>query len=142
MRRCWFSAALILCVVLCFVALVARAQENLVDRDVKALPGRDVPVGTYINLQADCTAGVLPAIRLVAQPAHGTVAIKRGTLKATNLKQCLATEVPAFVAYYRSTAGFSGTDEFILEVSYPSGYKQTQRFRVNVSNKSNGAQGI
>lgn len=127
---------------LCLAALAAHAQGNLLERQVKAVPGRDVRVGIYTDIRPDCTAGPLPAIRLVAAPAHGTVTVKRGTLKATNFKQCLATEVPAFVAFYRAANDFNGTDEFELEISFPSGRKQLQHIRVSVSNNPAGGQGI
>jgi hypothetical protein len=45
------------------------------------------------SLHADCTAGPLPAIRLFVAP-DGTVAVRRATVKATNVKQCLAAELP------------------------------------------------
>jgi hypothetical protein len=84
----------------------------------------------------------LPAIRLASAPAHGTVSVKRGTLKATNFKQCLATEVPAFVAFYRAAKDFTGTDNFDLEVSFAGGRKQIQHIVVKVSNDPNSGQGI
>jgi hypothetical protein len=71
------------------------------------------------------------------------VTIKRGTLKVTNYKQCLATEVPVFVAFYRAVDSFNGADEFVLEVSMVGGRKELQHFRVNVStNPGGGGQGI
>ena len=126
---------------LLMLAAPAGAQ-NAVEHQLKAAPGKETRVGVYADIRPDCTSGPLPAIRLVVPPAHGAVNVKRGRLKLTNYKQCLATDVPVFVAFYRAQETFSGTDEFTLEVSYPSGHKQTQRFRVNVSNKPSGAQGI
>ena len=41
-------------------------------------------------------AGLLPVIRLVVPPAQGKITVKRGRLGATNLKQCLGAEHPAF----------------------------------------------
>ena len=67
--------------------------------------------------------------------------IKRGMLKVTNYKQCLATEVPVFIAFYRAAGNFSGSDEFVLEVGLP-GRKQLQHFRVNVSGVAGGGQSI
>ena len=32
----------------------------------------------------DCTAGPLPAVRLVTPPTHGQVTVKQGQLRATN----------------------------------------------------------
>jgi hypothetical protein len=113
-----------------------------VDRNVRAMPGGDVRVGIYTSIKPDCTSGPLPAIRLVTPPAHGTITVKRATLKATNFKQCLATDVPAFVAFYRAVQDFNGTDEFELEVNFAGGRKQTQHFHVSVSNTPNGGQGI
>ncbi len=140
-RRCytriWLTAA-----VLCLTALTARAQGSVVERQVKAAAGRDARVGVYTDIKPDCTSGPLPAIRLVTPPAHGAVNVKRGTLKATNFKQCLATEVPAFVALYHGAAEFDGTDEFLLEITWPSGRKELQHFRVNVSAHPGGGQGI
>ncbi|MGB6542557.1 MAG: hypothetical protein WBF03_17005 [Xanthobacteraceae bacterium] len=137
MGRGWLAAVALLCV----SALAAGAQDAT-ERQVKAAPGRDNRVAVYTNIQPDCTSGPLPAIRLVAAPAHGAVTVKRGVLKATNFKQCLATEVPVFVAVYRPAEGFSGLDEFELEVSLAGGRKQRQHFRVNVSANPGGGQGI
>lgn len=137
MKRTWRAIAL-----LCASVLAADAQTSRIDRQIKITSGHDVRVGVYLNIRPDCTSGPLPAIRLVAPPAHGTVSVKRGTLKATNFKQCLATEVPAFVALYRAAKDFNGTDEFDLEVSFTGGRKQIQHIRVNVSSNPNGAQGI
>jgi hypothetical protein len=122
------------------------AQNSLpkssVDRNVRATPGSDVRVGIYTSMKQDCTSGPLPAIRLVTPPVHGTITVKRATLKATNFKQCLATDLPAFVAIYRAVQDFSGTDEFELEVNFSGGRKQTQHFHVSVSSAPNGGQGI
>ncbi len=106
------------------------------------MPGSDVRVGIYTSMKPDCTSGPLPAIRLVTPPAHGTITVRRATLKATNFRQCLATDVPAFVAIYRAVQDFNGKDEFEIEVNFSGGRKQTQHFHVSVSNTPNGGQGI
>jgi hypothetical protein len=137
MRRYWLAAVL-----LCLFALAARAQGNVVEHEVKASPGRDVRVGIYTDIRPDCTPGPLPAIRLVVPPAHGAVSVKRGTLKATNIKQCLATEVPAFVVFYRAADNFNGADTFDLEITLGGGRKQLQHFRVLVTNTPGAGRGI
>lgn len=137
MKHRWFGAALFL-----FASVeLACAQTALVERTVKAAPGQNVRVGIYTSIRPDCTSGPLPAIRLAHPPAHGIVNVKRATLKATNVKQCLAIDVPAFVAFYRAAAGFSGADEFELEVTFSGGRKEIQSFRVSVAG-ANGGQGI
>ncbi len=138
MSRRWLAAVGILCL----SAVGADAQADRLEREIKAAAGREVRVGIYTNIRPDCTAGPLPAIRLIAAPAHGAVRVKRGTLKATNLKQCLGIEVPAFVAFYRAAEGFDGADEFELEIGFAGGRKRLQHFRVDVSAKPGAAQGI
>jgi hypothetical protein len=113
----------------------------LVERTVKAAPGQNVRVGIYTSIRPDCTSGPLPAIRLARPPAHGVVSVKRAMLKATNVKQCLAIDVPAFVAFYRAAQDFSGADEFQLEVTFSGGSKELQNFHVSAAGP-NGGQGI
>jgi hypothetical protein len=109
-NRCWLVAAALLCVPAPVVQAQAQgqtqAQGDVTERQVKVATGHDERVGVYTNIKPDCTGGPLPAIRLLAAPAHGSVTVRRGTLKATNFKQCLAAEVPALLAFYRSAANF------------------------------------
>jgi hypothetical protein len=137
MKKHWFGAALFFLA----SALPAFAQSNLAERTVKAMPGQTVRVGIYTSIRPDCTSGPLPAIRLAHPPAHGVVSVKRAMLKATNVKQCLAIDVPAFVAFYRAAQDFNGADEFELEVTFSGGRKEIQSFRVSVAG-TNGGQGI
>src|ERR1700731_4646922 len=111
-----FAAAMILCI----GTLAAYAQDDVIERQLKAAPGRDVRAGVFTAIRPDCTSGLLPAIRLAAPPAHGSVTVKRGTLKATSIKQCLAIEVPAFVVFYRAVADSSGAPAKEFDVAAAS----------------------
>ena len=117
----------------------AAAEPKTVDRGAKGPTGKNIQVGVYLNVQPDCTSGTLPAIRLVAPPANGTVSIKRGKVTATNYKQCLALEVPAFIAFYQSKADFVGTDAVIIEVKYPQGRTEIQRIKIDVGGSAGPA---
>jgi uncharacterized membrane protein len=133
----WAIAAAVL-----FTVSAAGAQTTSLDREVKATPGREVRVGIYTSMRADCTAGPLPAIRLSVAPEHGAVTVRRAALKATNVKQCLAAELPALVAFYRPKPDSANDDRFELEVSFADGRKQIQRFRVTIANGANEGQRI
>jgi hypothetical protein len=133
----WLAAAALLC-----WASAAYSQDNSIDREIKAAPGREVRVGIYSSIRPDYTAGPLPAIRLAVAPEHGTVTVRRATLKATNVKQCLAVDVPAFVAFYRASQDLKSDDRFELEVNFAAGRKQLQRFHVSISNAPNNGQRI
>jgi len=112
----------------------ALAEDALspVERTVKSAPNKDTRVGIFINVLPDCTSGPLPTIRLVSPPASGKVTVKSGKVKATNYKACLALEVPAYVAIYRSPRDFLGDDVMTLEVKYAGGRTEIQKITVNV----------
>jgi hypothetical protein len=112
---------------------VAPAQTPTVDRTARGLAGQDIRVGVYVNVRQDCTSGPLPTIRLTTAPAHGKVTVKKANINATNYRQCLALEVPGYVAVYKSQPDFSGNDEFILEVKFPNGKTEVQRITVTVA---------
>ena len=114
------------------MTLAASAEEQTVERELKAQAGREIRVGTYVSIRPDCTSGPLPAIRLVENPANGAVTVRSGKIRATNVRQCLAVEVPGFVAFYKSKPDFSGTDTFLIEVKFTDGKIQNQRIRVVV----------
>jgi hypothetical protein len=126
----------------CGLVTGASAQTNPVEHEINASYGRDVRVGVYTSIRPDCTSGPLPAIRLAAAPVHGTVSVKRATLKATNVKQCLAIDVPAFVAFYRAAQSYIGADDFELEITFAAGRKELQHIRVHVGKDVGGGQAI
>jgi hypothetical protein len=121
----------------------AHAQEpTTVERAAKGPSAKNIQIGVYLNVQPDCTSGALPAIRLLAPPSNGAISIKRGKVSATNYKQCLALEVPGFVAFYKSKADFAGTDVVTLEIKYPQGRTEVQRITVSVGGTGPGGQKI
>jgi len=130
---------------ICFLLALptlAFAQAPTVERQVKGKPGTNISAGIFATVRNNCTAGPLPAVRLVTPPAHGQVIVKQGKLRATNLKQCLGLELPAFIAIYRSAQDFVGQDSFMLEVTDAEG-KKTQLERITVTvMKATPGQGI
>jgi hypothetical protein len=112
---------------------MAQSPVATVERSVKAQPNKDTQIGLYLNVRQDCTSGPLPTIRLISPPTSGKVVVKTAKVKATNYKACLALEVPAYIAFYKSAPDFSGADMMSVEVSYPAGRTEIQKITVNVS---------
>jgi hypothetical protein len=129
------------CLTLVMVAGVdlSQAQESprVVERTVKSLANRDTQIGIYLNVLPDCSSGPLPTIRLMSAPASGKVVVKSAKVKATNYKACLALEVPAYVAFYKSPPDFLGDDVMTLEVKYAGGRTEIQKITVNVAGAGN-----
>jgi hypothetical protein len=137
LRRYWLAAVFPV-----LLAVAAHAEGNVVERQVKAVPDHDARVSFYFDIKPDCTPGPLPSIRLVLPPGHGRVTVKRGAVKATNVRQCLAMEVPVLAVFYRGAGDYVGADQFLLEIGWPDGRKELQRYRVNVSPNPGSGQGI
>ena len=112
---------------------LANAQSQSVERSVKTVPNKDTQIGVYLNVLPDCTSGPLPTIRLATPPASGKVVVKTAKVKATNYKACLALEVPAYVAFYKSSPDFLGEDVLTIEVKYAGGRTEIQKITVNVA---------
>jgi hypothetical protein len=126
--RCLWSV--IAAVVVAFTTS-ASAQEQSVSRVASGQPNTDIRVGVYVNVR-------LPSIQLTSPPENGKVTVKKARVTATNDKQCLALEVPAFVAFYRSRADFVGVDVLTLEVKFSNGKTQVQRISVTVGSGAPG----
>ena len=120
------------------LSTLAAAQVQTVSRSANGKPDTDIRVGVYVNVKPDCTSGPLPSIQLTSQPENGKVTVKQGNVTATNYKQCLALQVPGFIAFYRSRVDFAGVDAFTLEVKFPGGRTEVQRISVTVGSGSPG----
>jgi hypothetical protein len=123
------------CSIFCAVAV---AQSQPIERQAKGPADKEIQIGAYVNVRPDCTSGPLPTIRLIGPPEHGKVSVKKVRVNATNYKQCLALEVPGYVAFYRALSGFAGTDVVTLEVRFPGGRTELQKITVTVTRASLG----
>lgn len=108
-------------------------QVRTTERTVKVPQNKEMRVGVYFNLKSDCTSGPLPTIRLLTPPASGQVTVKNASVKATNQKNCLAFEVPGYVAFYKPTPDFLGQDALTLEIRTPGVATEIQKITVNVT---------
>jgi hypothetical protein len=116
--------------------IAARAER--IESTAEGETNKDIRIGLYLNIQPDCTSGPLPTIRLVDSPAHGKVTVKKAKFSATNYKQCLALNVPAYVAFYRSERDFLGNDSVLLEVRYSGGKQELRHIVITVRESSAG----
>jgi hypothetical protein len=130
--------ALMLMAMLISLGGAALAQVESIERTFKGRTGQDIRIGIFASIRSDCKSGPLPTIRLSGPPAHGNVTVKEGKLRTTNLKQCLAAEVPALVVNYKSKPEFSGSDVLTLEIANPNGKTQLQKITVTVDANPGG----
>jgi len=134
------------CVLACLLAVAvgtclpqpAAAQTTTVQHAAKGASGKDIKIGVYVNVQANCSSGPLPAIQMIVPPENGSATVKRAKVSLTNYKNCMALEVPAFIGIYRSKPNFSGSDHMTLSVSYPNGRTETQQITITVGAPNRG----
>jgi hypothetical protein len=120
---------------ICFAILFgsAIAQDRGAESRFSGKPAQDIRIGVFATVRRDCKPGPLPTVKLKQPPSNGIVVVKRGRVRATNLKDCLAIEVPGFIAFYRSSPDFIGEDEVQLEVIDASGKTRLHSVRIKVT---------
>lgn len=111
----------------------AIAQDQPTESRFAGKPAQDIRIGVFATVKKDCTPGPLPTVKLHQAPRNGVVVVKRGRVRATNIKNCLAIEVPAFIAFYKSRPDFKGEEELELEIIGANGKSRIQKVRVNVN---------
>jgi hypothetical protein len=110
---------------------------EVIDRQTKGRAGRNIRLVVITNVRSDCTSGPLPTVRLATPPKNGKVTVQRVRYGATNLRQCLAAEVPALVAFYRSANDFEGSDTATLEIRFEGKPPQLRRYTISVTRVDN-----
>lgn len=119
--------------VVCLLASLAAATAQVtIHRKASAKPGQEIRIGVFANLRADCTAGPLPTISLSKAPSNGNVRVSLTKVRLTNHKNCLAIEVPGYVATYKSKDGFAGEDRVELDLKSADG-KMLRRHGVTIN---------
>ena len=116
----------------------AFAEPPVTERSVKVQAGKDARVAVFANIRSDCTPGPLPTIKLKLAPTRGKITVRTAKFRATNVRHCLAIEVPAYVAIYRADAEFLGEDVVELEVVDASGKQRIERLTISIGKSNKG----
>jgi hypothetical protein len=92
------------------------------------------PVAKCASASIRACAQIAPPVRCRRSGSLSRLATAPcpATLKATNVKQRLEVELPAFVAFYRADQDFNNDDRLELEVSFAAGRKQILRFALRL----------
>jgi len=140
--RPWLVCLLTAAIGLCLSQPAGARSSTTVQRSAKGPSGKDIKIGVYINVLANCSSGPLPSIQMIVPPENGSATVKRAKVSLTNYKNCMALEVPAFIGIYRSKQDFTGSDHLTLSVSYPNGRTETQQITITVGSGSSRGRDI
>jgi hypothetical protein len=101
-----------------------KLAETQVKRDV--FSGTEFRVAAMHTVNADCSSGPVPDVRVVTQPTHGDVRLEQVRtvidFRAEERRvQCNGKEADARALFYKSRDGFTGQEKITVDVDYKTG---------------------
>ncbi len=102
-----------------------------------ALSGVPQQIGSFYNVNPDCSTGGYPTLKVAKAPLHGQVRVEQGTAFSDYPKDsiravCNGKIVPATVIHYVSEPGYIGEDSVAFERIGVSGGYGYHEFKINV----------
>lgn len=98
--------------------------EEVIDRS--AFSGSDSRIAAMNYVNADCSSGPLPEVRVVTAPSGGDLrmepikyAVNRNKTNAR--AHCNGQIVDAVAVFYKSRSDFTGKDKIVLDVDFKAG---------------------
>jgi hypothetical protein len=93
-------------------------------RSVHASTGSETRIASYGAPDENCKAGARPQIEIAERPSYGRlsyrpvriIAVRAGVARQDH--PCIGKFIDAIAVYYRSVAGFHGSDRVRLRVKY------------------------
>ena len=105
------------------------------NRDV--FTGSETRIAAMNSVNADCSSGPVPSLRIVTAPKNGehrleelTIPVDRKT--ESSRAACNGKPVSAVGIYYKSKAEFTGTDNIVVDVDFRNGTVRRYIYRITV----------
>ena len=99
--------------------------------------GNEMRMATFSVLNADCTSGPRPDVRIVTPPANGTVhfdavvaAVDRPA--GDPRVQCNGKRADSVAIFYRARKGFVGEDAVVIEIDFKNGFTRRFAYAIDV----------
>ncbi|MGL4239592.1 MAG: hypothetical protein ACRCTI_00625 [Beijerinckiaceae bacterium] len=122
------------------IALSACTPSTAPDDNRRLLPPRGgvvegsaarmVRLGPFSGLNDDCSVASYAGVRVISQPANGTLRVVRGsgvaTFGANNaFARCNGSPIRGTFAIYTANPGYQGPEAFSVEVRFADGERRT-----------------
>jgi hypothetical protein len=103
----------------------------------RAFSGNEFRLAAMNNVNADCSSGPVPDVRVLVRPANGELRIEEARTvvdrDADNRRaHCNGKEVDARAIHYKSAAGFVGQDKIAVEVDFKTGTVRRYTYVIDV----------
>lgn len=120
--------ALAACTLMAGPALAQAAKT--IERSVA--PGKQIRLLAVPNVKKDCSLGPQPEVKVTAPPKNGSLVQRAGRMKTPPTYRCPNVEAQVQAVFYESKAGFTGTDEVIVEIKGTDGNTFVRTIKLKV----------
>jgi hypothetical protein len=115
--------------------IVRAIPETAVNRD--AFGGNEMRLGAMNWVNADCTSGPVPALRIVTAPQNGELRQEEVTIPVDRRKgdsrfDCNGKPVTAIAVHYKPKEDFKGNDKVVIDVDYKTGTVKRFNYKITV----------
>lgn len=89
-----------------------------------AISGERIRLDHGLAVKPDCSARILPELRVLEAPQHGKIDIVHENVDGKfrgEYSKCTGKQIPGTAAYYTSQKGFIGHDKVAIRHSYKDG---------------------
>jgi len=117
-------------------AEVARPiPETVLKHD--AFTGNEIRLATMHYVNADCSSGPLPVLRIVTAPRNGQHRLEQVTYAVDRQPgdrraNCNGKPVDAVGVFYKSKADYTGEDSMVVDVDFKSGSVRRFSYKIIV----------
>jgi hypothetical protein len=97
--------------------------------------GERLKLNHAVSVKYDCSARILPEMRVLQAPQHGTIEIANEKVEGKfrgAYSKCTGKETTGTVAYYTSQKGFVGQDKVVIRDSFKDGVVNDHTSYINV----------
>lgn len=117
-------------------ATISRAvKETVIYRDV--FTGNEARIAYPNWVNADCTSGPLADLRISTAPQNGELRMEEITVPIDRPKNnsrfdCNGKPVKAVGVFYKSKAGYTGSDNVVIDVDFKTGVVSRFNYKITV----------
>jgi hypothetical protein len=116
-------------------AAVGQLPEARFSRSV--FSGNETRLAAFNYVNADCSSGPLPDLRIVTEPAHGAYRLEPTTIQIDRKPDdaraaCNGKAVSAVAVHYKPTAEFVGGDDLVVDVDFRNGTVRRYIYAISV----------
>lgn len=109
--------------------------ETIVNRD--AFTGNEIRIAAMQMVNADCTSGPLPSLRIATAPQNGEqrqeeISVPVDRKSGDPRANCNGKPVNAVGVFYKSKEGFAGKDNVVIDVDFKNGTVRRFNYKITV----------